>query len=97
MVELVVLQMPHCSRECLILQDYHSIEEKYFERDSRVQWSDFRRASPDRWGELWRRWEEHNCTAYVERLRNTCWLGADHVEEDDVPTQAIRFVQCTCA
>ena len=24
-------------------------------------------------------------------------LGADHFEEDSVPTQAIRFVQCTCA
>ena len=24
-------------------------------------------------------------------------VGADHLEEDAVPTQAIRFVQCTCA
>ena len=40
MVELVVLLMPHCSRECLIMQDYDSIEAKYFERNSRVQWSE---------------------------------------------------------
>ena len=72
MVELVVLLMPLCSRLCLVMQDYYSIEAKYFARDSRVQWSDFRRDSDDRC-RLFRMWEEHRCIAYVERLRNTFW------------------------
>ena len=82
MVELVVLLMPQCSRECLVMQDYDSIEAKYFERNSRVQWSEWhewrnnhkgKRIDPDRW-RLWRMWEENHCSAYVEQLRNTLWV-----------------------
>ena len=62
MVEFVVLLMPHGSREFIILQDYDSIEWRYFERNSRVQWSQWHewwynhkgeRIDPDRW-RLWR-------------------------------------------
>ena len=55
------------------MQDYYSIEAKYFARNSRVRWSDFRRDSDDRC-RLVRMWEEHRCIAYVERLRNTFWV-----------------------
>jgi len=60
------------------MQDYHSIEAKYFERNSRVQWSEWctrttSSGAPDRW-RLWRMWEENHCIAYVERLRNTFWV-----------------------
>ena len=81
MVELVVLLMPHCSRECLIMRDYDSIEAQYFERNSRVQWSEWhewrynqkgKRIDPDRW-RLWRKWRENNCSAYIVQLRNTLW------------------------
>ena len=81
MVELVVLLMPHCSRECLIMQDYDLIEAKYFERNPRIQWSERhvwwynrkgKRIDPDRW-RLWSMWEENRCGAYVVQLRNTLW------------------------
>ena len=81
-MEYVVLRMPHCSRECLIVQDYDSIEAKYFNRNSRVQWSEWhewwynakgQRIDPDRW-RLWGLWQENQCSAYAEQLRSTPWV-----------------------
>ena len=78
LVESVVLVMAHCSREYLIMQDYASLEEKYFKRNSRVKWSEWHewwynckgeRILPDRW-RLWNMWGENNCSAYVAQLRN---------------------------
>ena len=73
MVELVVLLLPHCSRVCLIMQDYDSIEAKYFERNSRVHGSDKGKRNSDRW-RLWKMWEENCCRAYIVQLRNTQWV-----------------------
>ena len=64
------------------MQDYDSIEAKYFERNSRAQWSEWhewwynpegKRINPDRW-RLWIMWEENQCSAYVVQLRNTRWV-----------------------
>ena len=74
--------MPHCRPECLIVQDYDSIEAKYFERNSRVQWSEWHEwwyndkgepIDPDRW-RLWKMWQENHCSAYTAQLRNTPWV-----------------------
>ena len=81
LVEIVVLLMPHGSREHIILQDYDSIEALYFKRNTRVQWSEWHewwynrrgeRMDPDRW-RLWRMWEQNHCSAYAAQLRNMPW------------------------
>ena len=73
MVELVVILMPHCSRECLIMQDYDSIEANYFKMNSRVQWSGKGQRNSDRWM-LRKMWEENHCRDYVVQFRNTLWV-----------------------
>ena len=81
-VEFVVLLMPHGSREFIILQDYDSIEARYFERNSRVQWSKWHEWWYNRKGEpidpdrrrLWKMWEQNHCSAYAAQLRTTPWV-----------------------
>ena len=82
LVEFVVLLMPHCSREYLLMQDYGKIEALYFERNPRVQLSEWNewwydaegnRHLPDRW-RLWNMRQEHHCSAYTRQLRNTPWV-----------------------
>ena len=60
-------------------EDYDTIEAKYFERNSRVQWSEWHEwwyndkgepIDPDRW-RLWKMWQKNRCSAYTVQLRNT--------------------------